>query len=209
MSWIVLFGAGGRAGRQISAQARARGHDVLAVMRRPSAHPDIDGVTGDVTDVADVHRLTAGADAVINAGATMEVPPDQFFSASTRALIGGLQTGRLLVIGIGTTLEPTPGIRLVDTPDFPDEAKPFTVGHALELELLQQSPSELDWVVITPPPVVITEHVETSGPLLISAGPELLHSPDPTFTYTDLAVATVDEIDNPTHHRTQIAVIRS
>ena len=208
MSRIVLFGAGGRAGRRILAQARARGHDVLAVMRHPHAHPDIDGVTGDVTDVADVRRLTAGADAVINAGASMDVPPDQFFSASTHALIGGLQTRRLLVIGIGTTLEPTPGIRLVDTPDFPDEAKPFTVGHALELELLQQSPSELDWVVITPPPVVIAEHAET-GPLLVSAGPELLHSSDPTFTYTDLAVATVDAIDNPTHHRTQIAVVRN
>ena len=208
MSRIVLFGAGGRAGRQIWQQGRSRGHDVVAVLRNPATHPEIGGVSGDVTNIADVRRLTAGADVVINASARIDISPDQFFAASTRALIEGLQHGRLLMIGIGTTLEPTAGIRLMDTPDFPDEAKPFTIGHALELELLQQSPGELDWVVITPPPVVLAEHAKTDGALLVSAGPELLVSSDPTFTYTDLAVATVDEIDNATHHRTQIAVIR-
>ena len=33
MSKIVIFGAGGRAGRQVVAEARRRGHEVTAVMR--------------------------------------------------------------------------------------------------------------------------------------------------------------------------------
>ncbi|MEV1206649.1 NmrA family NAD(P)-binding protein, partial [Microbispora rosea] len=35
---IVIFGAGGRAGRQAVAEARRRGHRVTAVVRDPAGH---------------------------------------------------------------------------------------------------------------------------------------------------------------------------
>ncbi|MFC7640342.1 NmrA family NAD(P)-binding protein [Streptosporangium lutulentum] len=35
MSSIVIFGAGGRAGRAVTAEARGRGHQVIAVVREP------------------------------------------------------------------------------------------------------------------------------------------------------------------------------
>ncbi|WP_219510136.1 NAD(P)H-binding protein, partial [Nonomuraea ceibae] len=59
MSKYVIFGAGGRAGRQAVAEARGRGHQVTAVVRDPSRYtgPADDGVrvaAGDVTDAAAV-----------------------------------------------------------------------------------------------------------------------------------------------------------
>ncbi|MEU8250038.1 NmrA family NAD(P)-binding protein [Nonomuraea sp. NPDC048916] len=35
---ITIFGAGGRAGRQVVAEARRRGHQVTAVVRDPARH---------------------------------------------------------------------------------------------------------------------------------------------------------------------------
>jgi putative NADH-flavin reductase len=52
MSGIVIFGAGGRAGRAVTAEARARGHQLTAVVRDPGKYRDLDvpTVRGDVTD---------------------------------------------------------------------------------------------------------------------------------------------------------------
>jgi uncharacterized protein len=59
MTKIVVFGAGGRAGRAAVGEARRRGHQVTAVVRDPAEHGDltIDGmhlVAGDVTDANSV-----------------------------------------------------------------------------------------------------------------------------------------------------------
>jgi uncharacterized protein len=64
MSRIVIFGAGGRAGRTAVAEALTRGHDVTAVVRDVSRYqgpPDARVVAGDVLDAAAHAR---GADAV-------------------------------------------------------------------------------------------------------------------------------------------------
>ncbi|MGI5273404.1 NAD(P)H-binding protein [Nonomuraea sp. CA-218870] len=56
---IVVFGAGGRAGRQIVAEAHRRGHRVTAVVRDPASHGDLTDVrvvAGDVTDETGVAR---------------------------------------------------------------------------------------------------------------------------------------------------------
>ena len=68
MSRIVVFGAGGRAGRAAVGEARQRGHQVTAVVRDPAKYGDLatDGVhlvAGDVTDVDSVARIGEGHDA--------------------------------------------------------------------------------------------------------------------------------------------------
>lgn len=208
MSRIVVFGAGGRAGRRIVAEAKRRGHDVVPVVRDPLSHPDALAVAGDVTEATDVRRLTVGADAVVNTSARMDISATEFYTAATRALIDGLADGRLIAIGIGTTLEAAAGVRLMDAPDFPAEAKEFSDGHAAELDLLEASPGSLDWVVLTPPPVFIDEAAGVSAPLQVAAGPALVSSSDTMFSFADLAAATLDEIETPRHRRTQVAVAR-
>ncbi|GAB3568412.1 hypothetical protein GCM10027445_18440 [Amycolatopsis endophytica] len=91
MSAIVVFGAGGRAGRQAVAEAARRGHEVTAAVRDPSRHAAPDGVrsvAGDVTDPASAAALAKGRDAVVSAAAVYGAgtDPHAFFTASSRAL---------------------------------------------------------------------------------------------------------------------------
>ncbi|GGT07139.1 NAD(P)-dependent oxidoreductase [Nonomuraea spiralis] len=215
MSRIVVFGAGGRAGTRVVAEAVRRGHEVTAVVRDPGryAGPSGDGVSvvkGDVTDPGSVAEAAAGHDAAVQASARMDVPSAEFYPAAARALIGGLAragVARLAALGIGTLLEVAPGTRLVDTPGFPEDARAFSLGHAAELEVFQEEGGALDWVVIAPPPVVLDDRAERTGGHRFGGG-EVMAAEEggPVFSYADLAVALVDEIEQPRHHRVQVAV---
>ena len=167
-------------------------------------------VPGDVTVLDDVADLAAGHDAALNAAARLDVPSEQFFPAAARALVGGLAragVGRLLVIGVGTTLETAPGVAVHDAPDFPAEYRAFSVGHAAQLEVLRASEAGLDWVVLVPPPTVLDDEVARTGRYRMG-GTRVLPAADNTalFSYADLAVALVDEVETPKHHRELVAV---
>ncbi|MEQ4717169.1 NAD(P)H-binding protein [Nonomuraea sp. B19D2] len=213
MSKIVVFGAGGRAGRRVVAEAAGRGHEVTAVVRDPAKYPAlvespgarVRVVAGDVTDLGGVAEAAAGHDAAVQAAARMDMPSEEFYTAAARALTGGLAragVSRLVALGIGSLLEVSPGVRLVDTPDFPADARAFSLGHAAELEVFEGA--ELDWVVLAPPPVFLDESASRTGRYRIGGGqvPAL----EPPLSFADLAVAVVDEVERPAHHRVQVAV---
>ncbi|MCF6469933.1 NAD-dependent epimerase/dehydratase family protein [Nonomuraea sp. MG754425] len=208
-----MFGAGGRAGAKVVAEAAGRGHDVTAVVRDPARRPELAGervtvLAGDVTDAGDVARTASGHDVAVQVAARMDVPAEEFYGDATRALVDGLAragVSRLVALGIGTLLEAAPGVRLMDTPGFPDDARAFSLGHAVELEVLEAA--ALDWVVITPPPVLLDADAARTGRYRFGDGrvPELREG-DPAFSYADLAVALVDEAEVAKHHRVQVAV---
>jgi hypothetical protein len=142
---IIVFGAGGRAGRRVVAEAVSRGHQVTAVVRDAGKHQDlgtagVSVVRGDVTVSDEVAALAAGHDAAVNAAARLDVPSEQFFPAAARALVDGLAragVSRLVVIGVGTALETAPGVAVHDAPEFPAEYRAFSVGHADQTEVLR------------------------------------------------------------------------
>jgi uncharacterized protein len=215
MSTIAIFGAGGRAGRAAVAEALARGHEVTAVVRDPSRHPDPIGgdgvsvVAGDSTDAASVAAVAAGHDAVIGAAARMDVPADEFFPAAAHALVDGLTSagvGRLVFVGLGTTLETAPGVPVHDGPDFPAAYRPFSVGHAAALDVFAGAAGPLDWLVVAPPPALLDPDGPRTGRYRIGGRQVLPDTGDGPFRYADLAVALLDEIDSPRHHRTLVAV---
>lgn len=221
MGRIVVFGAGGRAGRAVVREAAARGHEVTAVVRDPAAHPDLPGladgpgrvtvVQGDVTHAGSVAAVAAGHDAAISAAGRLDVPAREFFTEAAGALLrGAAEAGvpRLLLIGIGTTLEAAPGVPLYTTPGFPSEAQEFSLGHAAELDVLRAAETDVDWVVLAPPPVFLDTEAPRTGRHRVG-GSALLPDPDggaEKFPYADVAAALVDEIEAPTRHRELAAV---
>ncbi|MGW3169391.1 NAD(P)-dependent oxidoreductase [Streptomyces sp. NPDC001153] len=68
---LVVFGANGPTGRQVTEQATAAGHTVTAVTRHPDAfppdHPRLKVAEADVLEGAAVDRVVPGHDAVISA----------------------------------------------------------------------------------------------------------------------------------------------
>jgi putative NADH-flavin reductase len=157
-----------------------------------------------------VAAVAAGHDAAVTTAARLDLPAAEFFPAAARALLDGLPRAgvrRLVVVGIGTVLETAPGVAVHDSPGFPPEARAFSLGHAVELDVLRGAAPDLDWVVLAPPPVVLDDAAERPGRYRSGDGRVLPDEPGAApFSYTDLAVAVVDEIERPTHHRTLVAV---
>ncbi|MFF5971089.1 NAD(P)-dependent oxidoreductase [Streptomyces sp. NPDC012769] len=210
---IIVFGAGGRVGRAAVAEAAARGHRVTAVVRDPAKYADLeDGVAvtvvrGDVTDAESVALLASGHDAAVNASVRLDVPSAEYFTAAARALVTGLRragVGRLLTLGIATTLETEPGVRLMDAPEFPAEWRAFAQGHVAEFELLTaEAGPELDWLMVVPP-LDLAQDAPPTGRYRTAIG-TVLDGPG-RIAHTDLALALLDEIERPRHGRVQLAV---
>lgn len=210
-SRIVVFGAGGRVGRAAVAEAVRRAHTVTAVVRDPDRHPGLVGagvdiVPGDATDPGSVAAVAAGHDAAINASARLDVPSEEFFVAAAKALVAGLEAAgvrRLVTLGIASTLETAPGVRVMDAPDFPEPYRVFSQGHAAEFDTLVSAGGQLDWLMVVPP-----MDLDAAGPrtgTYRSAQGTLLDGTG-HISHPDLAVALLDEIDNPRHRRIQLAV---
>lgn len=203
MSRIIVFGAGGRGGRAAAAEARRRGHEVTAVVRDPAAHPDLDAVAGDVTDPASVAALSRGHDAAINSTYTMGADPAEFFPAAAHALLEGLATPRLVHVGLASVLPTASGTLLMDTDAHPDEFRAFCLGHQAGNEVFQNAETALDWLVVSP-----------SGDFDHGGTPVGRYRLAPAdmasrITYADFALALLDEIEDPAHHRTHIGVERA
>jgi putative NADH-flavin reductase len=202
---IVIFGAGGRAGRQAAAEAHRRGHRVTAVVRDPARHGDLTGATlvaGDVIDAVSVEQAAAGQDAAISAAVDLSVPPHDFFTASSRALATGLAKAgvrRLVVVGLASALPGASGAPLMDEPGYPNEYRSFYLGHAAGLEELRTC--DLDWAYIAPAGDFDHDGTRTGRYRVAEHG-------DPTsrITYADFAIALLDEIEAPRHHRTTVSI---
>jgi putative NADH-flavin reductase len=167
-------------------------------------------VAGDVTDTAGVATVVAGHDAVVQAAYQPDLPVDEYFASAATALLGGLANAgvsRLVAVGIGTTLEVAPGVPVHDTEGFPSEGKTFSLGHVAQLEVFEAATGDVDWVVLAPPPAILDAEAAATGEYR-SGGTSVLPVEEgaPAFSYADLAVALIDEIENPKHHRTLVAV---
>lgn len=203
---IVVFGAGGRAGRRVAEEAAARGHQVTAVVRDPAKHP---GTTaGDVTDADSVAAVSAGHDVAVNAAARLDVPAVEFYGSATAALLDGLKragVGRLVLVGIGSMLETEAGVPLYEAPDVSAEARAFTLGHVAELAALRESGTAIDWLVVAPPPTMLDDDAPRTGEYR-TGGSTAMAGDGREFAYADLAVALVDQVENPAAHRAMISV---
>ncbi|MEU8260503.1 NAD(P)H-binding protein [Micromonospora sp. NPDC048999] len=202
MSSIVVFGAGGTAGSRIAAEAVERGHRVTAAVRRPEATSYLPAgvrtVTGDATSARSVRELAEDADVFVVAigGGERELWRD-----AARTLVDTLRElpdpPRVIHIGGGATLLTSKGTPYLDEPDFPEEYRDAALGQADALAVYRSSADGVTWTYVSPPPLEFhpgerTGHYRTGTdhPVTDAQGRSVL-------TYEDLAVAIVDEIENP------------
>lgn len=93
---VAVTGASGLVGTQVVRSARAAGHDVRAVVRRPatwSSEPDVEVVQGDLADPAAMARAVRGCEAVVHCAAVYAFDADRAAevqrvnTAGTRSLL--------------------------------------------------------------------------------------------------------------------------
>ena len=202
---VALIGASGNAGSRILKELAERGHQVTGIARHPDRIAHLPGVTarrGDIFDRDGLAALLRGHDAVISSVLFTQSDPSILIAAVRAA---GVK--RYLVVGGAGSLEVTPGVRLIDTPDFPEAYKPEAGGGAAFLELLR-AVDDLDWTFLSPSYLFVPG--ERTGKFRLGTN-ELLTSVEgnpisSTISYEDYAIALVDELEHPRHIRQRFTV---
>lgn len=197
---IALWGATGRFGSRIAQEALARGHQVTAIVRNPArltfTHKNLKVVTGNVLDPGSVASKGKDHDVVISAiGPTSG--EEQIVVGAAQSLIDGVKRAgvrRLIVVGGAGSLEVSPGVPLMNTPQFPAAWKPVAQAQCEALGVYRES--DVNWTYFSPAmmtdPGAKTGHYRTGTDQLIydDAGKSVL-------SIEDCAVALMDEVENP------------
>jgi len=193
---VAVLGASGRAGSEITKELASRGHSVLAIARKPEAiptGPGVSAVKGDASDADALADLIRGSDVVVSA-LHFDLPAETLLSALKTAGVD-----RLLVTGGAASLEVAPGVRLIDTPEFPEEWKVFAQGGIAFLDDLR-SETDIDWTFFSPAAVIEETprlgHFRLGGDQLVTDD-----KGESRIGFSDYAVAMVDEVERPAHSR--------
>jgi len=210
---VLLFGASGAIGGQIATELLDRGHQVTGVSRHASSddlgNPNLTTTEGDATDPGTVARLAPGHDAVASAIGPVRGSSDnpQELVAAAKALVDGLrQAGvpRLVVVGGAGSLEVSPGVRVIDAPDFPPAWKPAAQAH-IDALAVYRTVSDLDWTFISPAGLIGPG--ERTGTFRIG-GDQLLNDAEGNsrISIPDYAIAFVDELEQGNALRRRITI---
>jgi hypothetical protein len=211
---IVLLGATGKVGAPVRDELLHRGHQVTAVVRDASRLPAETDLLrhhpGDVFKSELLASVLPGTDVVVCSVALRD--PAQGGRTPVELLSGVAQAAadagvRLVTLGGAGSLNVASGVDLVDTPEFPEVAKPESLGFREALHWLRDSaPDGLTWTMVSPPVSIEPDQPRTgSYRVLID---DLVVDADgrSRISAADLAVAVADEVEQPRHPGARFAV---
>jgi uncharacterized protein len=212
MTRIKVLGGTGFAGDAVVREAVKRGHTVTSYSRRPPAEP-VEGaayVTGSLLDPELLAQTVEDTDVVFET-----VSPRGDMAGKVEGLVHELirladEAGvRLGVLGgASSVLVSEDGPRVFDLSDPAPEVLPeIETGLAL-LEAVKRSPESLDWFYVSPAlefgawlPQDVTGQYRVSDDVLLKDAAGESH-----ISAADLALAVLDEIEQPRHSRRRFHV---
>jgi putative NADH-flavin reductase len=208
---IAVFGASGRIGSRVVNEALNRGHEVTAVVRHPENYteqrPHLKVSKADIFNSQDVETGAFDHDAIVCAYGNSAGAPASTITEVAIPLVNGLKQAhvkRLIIIGGAGSLEVSPGVQLVDAPNFPAEYKPAALAAREALKVYQKE-KELEWTYVSPSAGIAPG--ERTGNFRTGTNQLLKDEHGKSFiTMEDFAVAIIDEIMNPRHIREQMTV---
>lgn len=198
---IAVIGASGRGGSRIVAELARRGHQVTAIARNPEKIATQTNVTAKKGDLYDpgLSSLLKGHDAVVSAVHFLQSDPDTLIEAVRTS---GVK--RYFVMGGAGSLEVAPGVKLIDTPEFPAIYKDEAAKGGVFLDRLRQE-KDLDWTFLSPPALI--DFGERTGTFRLGKDQLLIDGKgDSKISFEDFAVAAVDELETPKHSRQRFTV---
>jgi putative NADH-flavin reductase len=198
---VALIGASGQAGSRILAELARRGHAVTGIARHPekiAAEPGVTARKGDVFDKEGLTALLKGHDVVISSV--------HFTASDPNILIKAVRASgvkRYFVVGGAGSLEVAPGVKLIDTPEFPAIYKAEAGKGGEFLELLKQE-KDLDWTYLSPSALFVAG--ERTGKFRLGKDQLLANEKGSSISFEDYAIALVDELEKPAHSRERFTV---
>jgi putative NADH-flavin reductase len=200
---LAVYGGTGMIGSRIVAEALARDHAVTVVTRHVSDQlpKGALGRLGDAADGDDVAKVASDYDVVVSAiGPSRTGVRADVFLGALRALARNVGPRRLIVVGGSGLLYVAPGLRLLDTVDFPPGYREEALAQLAALEQFKDGGGFVDWVYVSPAPSTIpgqrTGHYRVGSDMVLGDH----------ISAEDYAVAILDEIEHPKHRREQFAV---
>lgn len=209
---LVVFGARGDVGSRVVSEALSRGHDVTAVVRNKDQVATLpQGVTAKVADISiqdQTDALMVGQDAAISAVRPPE-GQEETLVPLTRAVLnaGKANSTRAIIVGGAASLSVPDGSghTVLTAPDFlPADVLPIARACQAQFELCKAE-KRADWTYLSPPasltPGTRTGRYRTGTDTLVTD-----EDGNSAISMEDFAVALIDEVENPAHHRTRFTV---
>ena len=214
MKKIVLIGASGFIGSAILKEALERGHKVVAIVRHPERvkiiHTNLVVKQGDVSSSEIVEEVSKGADAVISAynpGWKNPNITEETLMVYPKILDGVRMAGvsRFLVVGGAGSLFIQPGKRLMDAGIIPDSFLPPVKALAsFYLDILTKEKT-IDWVFFSPAGNIAPG--ERTGKFRLGKDDLVTDTEGKSnISVEDYAVAMIDELEKPAHHRERFTI---
>jgi uncharacterized protein len=215
---IAILGGTGFAGGYVLTEALTRRElDVTAIVRNPDAvapHERLTVVKGDVFDTAALTEALRGHDAVVHAfhpgrGVDMADIYDQCIAGHESIIAATRAAGisRLVCVGGAASLMTPEGKEYLDSTHWDKEFDPYrnAILGTRALYYLLKPVTDLDWVFIAPSAWL--RPGERTG-VFRTGKDDMLFAADGTskISNEDYALALVDEVITPQHHRTRFTV---
>lgn len=214
MANVVLIGATGFVGSAILDELLSRGHKVTAVVRdakKLSSRDNLTAVQEDVTNVDALTNIIKGKDAVISAYNPGWTNPNittdtiiNYPKIVNAVKAAGVE--RLLIVGGAGSLFVAPGLRALETGALPAEIMNGVVSLAYFYINMLSNEKVLDWVFFSPAGMFDTEGKRT-GKFRLGKDELVVDAEGNShISVQDYAVAMVDELEKPAHHRERFTI---
>ena len=210
MAKIVVFGGTGYTGGNVVREAAVRGHEVVSVSRS-EPQERVEGVRYEVGAAeALAEQVVPGADAVVAALAPRGDMAGRLVEVYAELARRAAETdARYLQVGGFSSLRPAPGAPRFAEGEVPEQYRDEALeGEATRVLLVERAPDELDWLFVSPAGAYgAWAPGERTGTYRVGGEVALFDAEGgSTISGPDFAVAIVDEIDVPAHHREHIGV---
>jgi hypothetical protein len=196
-------------GQRILRESLSRGHQVTAIVRNvskiPADTPNLTAKPGDVLKPESVAVAIKGNEVVVSAyGPGSGDPKDAL--VAIRSLMEGVGAAketsgkpiRLIVVGGAASLEVSPGVALLDSPNFPAAWKPVASIYRDVLGILRAEGTKagLEWTYFSP--ATFIQPGERTGKFRLGTDQLVVDSKgESRISAEDYAIALVDEIEKP------------
>lgn len=204
---IAVIAANGKAGRLITDELIARGHEVTAIVRGENRSAAPHSIIRDILDIT--AEDLAGFEAVVDAFGTFTPKTLPLHSASAAHLADLVaESGAHLYIvgGAGSLLVDESGTRLLDTPDLHAEFRPLATAQAEEVALLEEREDGAAWTFVSPAAVFLADGERRGAYVLGDKRLTVGKDGTSALSYADYAIAIADLIEDGGHVREHLSV---